>query len=96
MGKFVNFTQFKPLPNARTDIQAMLSLNIGFPGGLVVKDLPANVGDVGSTAGLGRSPGEGNSNPYLPGEFHGWWKLTGYSPWGCKRIRHNLATKQQQ
>ena len=96
MGKFINFTQFKPLPNARIDIQAMLSLNIGFPGGLVVKDLPDNVGDVGSTAGLRRSPGEGNSNPFLPGEFHGWCKLTGYSPWGCKRIRHNLATKQQQ
>ena len=23
-------------------------------------------------------------------------KLMGYSPWGRKRVRHNLATKQQQ
>ena len=23
-------------------------------------------------------------------------KLVGYSPWGHKRVRHNLATKQQQ
>jgi hypothetical protein len=30
---------------------------------LVVKNPPANVGDVGLTSGLGRSPGEGNSNP---------------------------------
>ena len=35
----------------------------GFPVGLVVKNPPANVGDVGLTSGLGRSPGEGNSNP---------------------------------
>ena len=22
--------------------------------------------------------------------------LVGYSPWGCKRVRHDLVTKQQQ
>ena len=22
--------------------------------------------------------------------------LAGYCPWGCKRVRHDLATKQQQ
>ena len=32
----------------------------GFPGGSVVKNLPANVGDASSISGLGRSPGEGN------------------------------------
>ena len=35
----------------------------GFPGGSVVKNLPTDAGDVGSVPGLGRSPGEGNSNP---------------------------------
>ena len=38
----------------------------GFPGGLVVKNPPANVGDggdAGSIPGLGRSPGRGNGNP---------------------------------
>ena len=35
----------------------------GFPGGSVVKNLPANSGDTGSIVGLGRSPGEGNGNP---------------------------------
>ena len=35
----------------------------GFPGGSVVKNLPANAGDVGSIPGLGRSPGERNGNP---------------------------------
>ena len=35
---------------------------VGFPGGSVAKNLPANAGDTGSTPGLGRSPGEGNGN----------------------------------
>ena len=36
-----------------------------FPGGSVIKNLPANAGDVGDPGlipGLGRSPGEGNVN----------------------------------
>ena len=36
---------------------------LGFPGSSVVKNLPANAGDMGSVSGLGRSPGEGNGNP---------------------------------
>ena len=35
----------------------------GFPGGLVVKNLPASFGNVGLIPGLGRSPGEWNGNP---------------------------------
>ena len=35
----------------------------GFPGSLVVKNLPANTGDAGSILGLGRSPRGGNCNP---------------------------------
>ena len=31
--------------------------------GSVIKNLPANAGDVGLIPGLGRSPGERNSNP---------------------------------
>ena len=36
---------------------------MGFPGGSVVKNAPANAGDMGSIPGLGRSPEEGNGNP---------------------------------
>ena len=37
---------------------------MGFPGGSVIKNLPANVGDtdVGSIPESGISPGEGNGN----------------------------------
>ena len=33
---------------------------------------------------------------FLPGKFHRERRLAGYSPWSCKRVRHNLETKQQQ
>ena len=55
---------------------------MGFPGGAVVKNLPANAGgarDVGLTAGSGRSPGEGNGNPLQdscrekPMDRGAWW-----------------------
>ena len=32
---------------------------------------------------------------FLPGEIHGEKEASG-SPWGCERVRHDLATKQQQ
>ena len=35
---------------------------MGFPGGSVVKNPPANVGDLGSISGSGRSPRGGNGN----------------------------------
>ena len=34
----------------------------GFPGGSVVKNLPASAGDAGSIPGSGRPPGEGSGN----------------------------------
>jgi len=42
------------------------SYNMGFPGGSVVKNAPANAGDlrdVGSIPELRRSPGGGHGNP---------------------------------
>ena len=33
---------------------------------------------------------------FLPRKSPGQKSLVGYSPWGCKRVRHDLATKQQQ
>ena len=66
---------------------------------LVIKNLPANAGDIrdaGLIPGSGRSPGEGNGNPlkYSCLESHGQRSLDGYSPWGHNRIKHewsNLA-----
>ena len=36
----------------------------GFPGGSVVKNLPANLGDVSLISQWGGSPGERNGNPF--------------------------------
>ena len=62
----------------------------------VVKNLPANAGDMGLIPGLGRSLGEGNGNPLQYSCLEnlmdrGAW--AGYSPWGQKRVRHDLVTK---
>ena len=55
---------------------------MGFPGGSVVKNPPANTEDardVDSIPGLGRSPGEGNGNPLQnsclgnPMDKEAWW-----------------------
>ena len=65
--------------------------NYRFPSWLLVKNWHAT-----STPGSGRSPGEGNGNPLqyscLENPMEG--PLVGYSSWGLKRIRHDLATKQ--
>ena len=62
----------------------------GFPGGSVVKNLPANAGgtgDTGSVSRLVKYPGEGNGNPLQNPCLenpHGHMSLAGYSPWGHK------------
>ena len=40
--------------------QERFSQTMGFPGGSVVKNPPANAGDMSLIPGSGRSPGEGN------------------------------------
>ena len=52
----------------------------------MVKTPSANAGDVGVILGSGRSPGEGNGNPFLYscGKSHGQRSLAGHSPWGLK------------
>ena len=63
------------------------------------KNLSTNVGDVGLITGLERCPGEENGNPvFLPGKSksHGQKSQAVYSPLGCKKVRYDLASKQQQ
>ena len=62
----------------------------GFPGGLVVKNLPANVGDVGSIPGSGRSPGEGNTCSSIFAWEIPWTE----EPGGLQSMGYNLVTKQ--
>ena len=48
----------------RTGFGAQHLLNWGFPGVSMVKHPPANAGDARLIPGSGRSPGEGNGNPF--------------------------------
>ena len=66
----------------------------GFPGALVVKNLPANAGDMrdmGSIRGSGGSPREGHGNPLQcsclenPMDRGAWWATVLES----QRVRHD-------
>ena len=59
-----------------------------FCGGSNGNELAYNAGDLGSIPGLGRSPGRGHGNPFLPGESHGQRSLAGYGAWG-HRVGHD-------
>ena len=65
-------------------------------GGSVVKNLPANAG---FDLWVWKLPWRRKWQPipvFLPGKLQDQRSLVGYSPWGCKRIRHDLVSKQQQ
>ena len=83
-----------------TDVECVcVCILRGFPGGLEVKNPPAKAGDMGSIPGSGRSPREGNGNPLQysclenllerkkPGRLQSM---------GFQRVKHNLATTQQE
>ena len=65
----------------------------------MVKNPPTSAGDMSSIPGLGRSPGEGNGNSLQyaclgnPMDREAWWATVHGVP---KRVRQDLATKQQQ
>ena len=67
----------------------------------MVRNPPANAGDTGDVhlIRVRKKPWrrKWKHNPvFLPGKSHGQRSLVAYSPWGLKRVRHDLVTKQQQ
>ena len=63
----------------------------GFPGGSVIKNTPANVGDSSSILGSGRSPGEGNGNSF---QYSCLENPMGRGTWWA--IVHGVAKSQTQ
>ena len=60
-----------------------------FPGGPVVRNLPANVGDMCLIPGSRKFPWRRKWQPVpvlLPGEYHGQRSLVGYSSWGHRKL----------
>ena len=66
-----------------------------FLGGSVVKNLPAMKETQVQSPGQ-EDPLEQPTPVFLPRKFRGQRSLVGFSPWGRKRVRHGLATKQPQ
>ena len=73
---------------------------VGFPGGLVVKNLPTDAGDArdsGSTPESRRFPVKGNGNPFQysclenPIDRGAW----GLPSTGSQTVRHDLATEHK-
>ena len=76
----------------RGSLPVYVSLNEvrGFPGSLVAKNLLANAGDKGLIPAFGRSPGEGNGNPFQysclenPMDRGAWWAIVCRVPKGLE------------
>ena len=69
----------------------------GFHSDSVVKNLPA-MQETQVQSWVGRIPSRRIWWPtavFLPGKSHGQRNLMGYSPWGLRRVRYDLETKQQ-
>ena len=67
---------------------------LGFTGGSVVKNVPANAGDArdaDSILGSGRAPGVGNSNPLQSSCLKNSMDrgASGLQSMGLQRVRHN-------
>ena len=79
-------------------IYAPLFRGMGFPGGSVVKNMPANAAKVGSVPGLGRFPEEGNGNPlqyFCLGNPTDRRSLADYIVHGITWSQTRLTTEQQ-
>ena len=77
------------VPKSRTRLSNWTELNwiyhMDLSHGSVVKHLPANTGSVSSIPGLGRSPGEGNSNPLQ-------YSCLENQSMGSQRVGHDWVT----
>ena len=87
MQKLVHRCSQQPMPSYINNGTSIL----GFPGGSVVKNPPANAGNVGSFHGSGRSLGVRIGNPLQYRCLGNPWReeLGGYSPRGCNESEAN-------
>ena len=67
---------------------------MGFPGGSLIKNPPANAGDLGSIPGLRSSPGGGNGNPLQYSCLENSIDRGAWRSMGPRGVRHDSATKR--
>ena len=97
MDTWLVHTQLKPNEQWQEVLEHFIKLvdtvlTWNFPGGSVVKNLPANAGYVSLIPGSGRSPGEGNINPFQYSclgnpMYRGAWQAT--QSVELERVRHD-------
>ena len=71
---------------------------VGLPWWLSAKESAYECRRLGFNPLVGKMPCRRKWQPtpgFLPGKSHGQRSLAGYSLWGRKRVRYDLATKQQ-
>ena len=76
----------------------LVPLLLGFLGGSVIKNPPA-VQEMGVPSMNAEDPLEKEMATipvFFLRESHAQRRLGGYSLWGCRRVRHDLASKQHQ
>ena len=79
--------------------KATINIYSGLPWWLNGKESTCQCKRHGFDTWVGKIPWTRNWQPtpvFLPGESHGRRSSVGCSPWGHKRVRYNLVTKQQQ
>ena len=100
------FYSFFPLKKKKSYIPWKPFIQNSYPLLLLLPELPRWLSDkksacqwrrCGSSPWVGKIPWRRKWQPtpvFLPGKPHGQRSLAGYSSWGCKKARHNSATKQ--
>ena len=71
--------------------------NQGFPGGIVLKKIHLPVQELQVRSLCREDPYRRtwqHTSVFLPGKSYGQRSLVGYCPWGCKRVGHNLTTRE--
>ena len=91
-GPLLSFSYISPAPNTGLLSTPSMCL-LGFSGGSVVKNLPANAGDEGLISGWERSPGEGNGNPLQYSCLGNPTEPGRLQSIGLQRVGHDLATE---
>ena len=96
LSAFVDETVFPPL----NCFCIFVKNHLGFPSGSVVKNPICQAGRRHRfNAWVRKIPKRKKwqlTPVFLPGKPHGQRSLVGYSPWGYKRVRHELASKQHR
>ena len=91
-GPLISWFETASLQSARSasfNLPSLLLYTVSFPGGSDGKSICFQCERPGFRPWVGKIPWGGKWQPtpvLLPGKFHGWRSLVGYSPWGHREL----------